>query len=601
MATQILGKVAYTSRGAYDSSFLYEINDVVTYNGSSYVSLKETKGNLPSNENYWMLLAQKGDTYEVTENDLNNIANQITEDANSLFNQNVETKTEEFNTNVSNKTNDFNSNVTSKTETFNTNAETKTTSFNENATTKLNTYDENATTKLSEYNTNADERLQEFNGNADSYNERITANENNIAENTQRTRRIEKNIFESGEATGESINIQDSVLSELTGFKAKAVNTKVTGENIPNPDNPQAIPVVEAGEEVEFKSIGKNFTKLEYLKLMTGSDGTISQNANTYCVLVNTTNINTLSISGDYSLVGDNVVRVGLFNEYPTIGVKGARINTGSTVESVDTTKYKYCLFSFLINGVTEELIKQIENSFQIEASPIVTNYEAYIESKLTTSVPENEFVGATDTTADEFYTEYNEEDKKEHIYLAKNVGRRVLNGTEGWSIQQSGTDNYFYQLYLGAKTLINASCISSHYTTNFISTSNTNEGIYNTTESFRIRYGAEKTLEEWKAQLTENNVTVLYGLVNPYVIDLGAIDSLKTYTDVTNILNNSSIPFNMTANYYRNFISTIRNLQINNGALQTELANLENRLSALETSVSNIQTSQVNESEVVE
>jgi hypothetical protein len=52
MATQILGKVAYTSRGAYDSSFSYEINDVVTYKGSSYVSKKETKGNLPTNEEY---------------------------------------------------------------------------------------------------------------------------------------------------------------------------------------------------------------------------------------------------------------------------------------------------------------------------------------------------------------------------------------------------------------------------------------------------------------------------------------------------------------------------------------------------------------------
>ena len=58
--TQDLGKVAYLSKGAYSSSTQYEKNDVVTYQGSSYVSLQATKGNAPTNTTYWQLIAEKG-------------------------------------------------------------------------------------------------------------------------------------------------------------------------------------------------------------------------------------------------------------------------------------------------------------------------------------------------------------------------------------------------------------------------------------------------------------------------------------------------------------------------------------------------------------
>ena len=60
--TQDLGKVAYLSKGAYSSSTQYEKNDVVTYEGSSYVSLQSTQGNAPTNTTYWQLLANKGET-----------------------------------------------------------------------------------------------------------------------------------------------------------------------------------------------------------------------------------------------------------------------------------------------------------------------------------------------------------------------------------------------------------------------------------------------------------------------------------------------------------------------------------------------------------
>ena len=59
---QDLGKVAYFNKGAYNSETTYEINDVITYQGSSYVSLdNNNQGNLPTNTTYWSIVALKGE------------------------------------------------------------------------------------------------------------------------------------------------------------------------------------------------------------------------------------------------------------------------------------------------------------------------------------------------------------------------------------------------------------------------------------------------------------------------------------------------------------------------------------------------------------
>lgn len=48
--------------GAYSGATAYTTGQSVSYNGSSYVALASTTGNLPTNTAYWQLLASKGDT-----------------------------------------------------------------------------------------------------------------------------------------------------------------------------------------------------------------------------------------------------------------------------------------------------------------------------------------------------------------------------------------------------------------------------------------------------------------------------------------------------------------------------------------------------------
>jgi hypothetical protein len=48
-------------QGDYNGATSYVLGDSVSYNGSSYVAIQATTGNLPTNTTYWQLLAQKGD------------------------------------------------------------------------------------------------------------------------------------------------------------------------------------------------------------------------------------------------------------------------------------------------------------------------------------------------------------------------------------------------------------------------------------------------------------------------------------------------------------------------------------------------------------
>ena len=60
MAKQILGKIVITPKGEYDSTKTYERLDSISYNGNSYIVLKEVSGITPEEGDYYTLLAQRG-------------------------------------------------------------------------------------------------------------------------------------------------------------------------------------------------------------------------------------------------------------------------------------------------------------------------------------------------------------------------------------------------------------------------------------------------------------------------------------------------------------------------------------------------------------
>ena len=51
MATINIGNIKLNWKGAYNGSTAYAIDDVVSYNGSSYVCIQASTGNAPTNCN----------------------------------------------------------------------------------------------------------------------------------------------------------------------------------------------------------------------------------------------------------------------------------------------------------------------------------------------------------------------------------------------------------------------------------------------------------------------------------------------------------------------------------------------------------------------
>ena len=99
----------------------------------------------------------------------------------------------------------------------------------------------------------------------------------------------------------------------------------------------------------------------------------------------------------------------------------------------------------------------------------------------------------------------------------------------------------------------------------------------------------ANYTTAEFKNWLSANQNEFYYLLATPYKIDLGPVDMPLSYNEVTNIFTDSDLLPKINAKYYRNFITTVQNLQVNEKALKQELADINTRLTALETAQANV------------
>ena len=64
MATVNLGNIKFNWEGAYRSDSFYSINDVVSSAGSSYICIKPSRGNAPTNTSYWEIMSALGGTLD---------------------------------------------------------------------------------------------------------------------------------------------------------------------------------------------------------------------------------------------------------------------------------------------------------------------------------------------------------------------------------------------------------------------------------------------------------------------------------------------------------------------------------------------------------
>ena len=66
MATVNLGRLKFMWQGTYSAGTAYVVDDVVSYNGSSYICIAGTTGNAPTNTSYWDKMAASSDLSSIS-------------------------------------------------------------------------------------------------------------------------------------------------------------------------------------------------------------------------------------------------------------------------------------------------------------------------------------------------------------------------------------------------------------------------------------------------------------------------------------------------------------------------------------------------------
>lgn len=112
----------------------------------------------------------------------------------------------------------------------------------------------------------------------------------------------------------------------------------------------------------------------------------------------------------------------------------------------------------------------------------------------------------------------------------------KVYDGSndEEWSISGTGTANYFYNIVISPNSKGNT-VISNMYSRNAIYSNNTNQGIFETINNLRIRYGEEISLESFRENLSNTPLQVVYELATPITYQLTP-QELRTFKANNNI-----------------------------------------------------------------
>lgn len=380
----------------------------------------------------------------------------------------------------------------------------------------------------------------------------------------------------------------------------------------PNPDYPQDIEVIE--ENFDLISCGKNLLNITTDFPKTSGSLTLSKNED-----------KTLQLTGNKTEEGWENLNFKLkeinFKKGNTyIIAKGITLKLA---KKDDPTFYKnqsnkfvvtddniYCTSAYVSKYMVDNYNEKIYPYIAINDTFNELDFEPYIESRLPVKIPEGEFAcKINDDVKDKLNIRFNESDGNYHLYLKKNVGKVVLDGSESYYTSEI----YFFPDTITFRTTIEGDInhsrqsLCSHFiqTTNWNDISNGVDGKYQLYDTngyfwFVVNKNIATNIDDLKTWLSENNVTIDYQLAEPYEIDLGKVEMPLSYYPITNVYTTCSLQPTIEVEYYRDFKNTIVELQDNQKEMEEQLADSIDRIEALETAIQSLQTSSI-ESEVVE
>ena len=227
MAKTNIGRVSVVPKDEYSSTENYKRLDVVSSDGSMYISKKDNNiGNPLTDKNWWFKAVEKGEVGAQGEKPVNGVDYNTPEEKEEFKNDVVNKATEEVKGNIAavetEAIENYNENATQKTTEYDTNASNKLKAYNDNTTTKLKEYNDNASSKVEEYNTNANTQTETFNTNASTKTTEFDTNA------TNKTNAFNENYDEKlADINEASTSIeQERVISD--GKYARALKTPVT-------------------------------------------------------------------------------------------------------------------------------------------------------------------------------------------------------------------------------------------------------------------------------------------------------------------------------------------------------------------------------------
>lgn len=247
----------------------------------------------------------------------------------------------------------------------------------------------------------------------------------------------------------------------------------------------------------------------------------------------------------------------------------------------------------------------------QIESGKKTTSFEEQLQSQITANLPEDEFIGNIDSIYKDTLSIELQDDETYHLILNKMIFREIYDGSEDWAMTYG---EHMFNLRTSSKFIprINSYsnyCIYNPVQSYIYNTLKDNEFALqkftsnkNSSYTLFLKFMSINNVKEFKNWLSTHKMEIYYVLEEPYKIDLGIVDMPFSFDEVTNIFTDSDLLPKINATYYKNFISTIRNLKVNNETLKNELMSINNRLAVLENAnVNAVNDEVIEESEVTE
>ena len=342
---------------------------------------------------------------------------------------------------------------------------------------------------------------------------------------------------------GATITIDELMLEK--GSTATEYEPYTGGQPSPSPDYPQEIKTIE--NSLKITSCNKNF-----LNVSKYSDNNyVSQK---------------LFIPvGEYTVkyIGDTSSAIYVRKANGTTPINGTpiieRYNINQLTFTITESDEYYIQFYKSQNGFT-----LFENA-QLEKGTQATLYEQHLETQITANLPEGEFIGKIDDTyKDTLKVEYNKTDGQYHLNLYKNVGKVILDGSEGWikGINAKGL-TYFYsaindRLIGGPNPFVSNFTVGSFWTSeSYINMAGFSGG--NTAFNIILEDTSITTADGFKQWLSTHNIEVYYVLATPYALDLGIVDMPTTYDSVTNLYTDSDLLPTISIEYYTEILENAK------------------------------------------